>query len=393
MNYYLNVNRIFFIAFFHNLIPAYVIERLFWEQRGMSVISVVLCEMIYAVTVMVCEIPSGILADRFGRKVLLVLGAVLSMLEFVILLLAYHFWTFALVVFLAGISSACSSGALNALLYDSLLVEKKEKDFEKIIGRINSVELIGAIVAALSGSVLANFFGFGMNYVLSVGSMLLALVLTFVLNEPPRKKEKTENESESDNLKVIFIQTIRFFNTNTRLVWVITNALAISACITYLDEFWQLYLEEKGFQVLFFGVFSTIIFLARIPGNLMAANFLTHFKAETIIITVLGLTAAGFFLSAIFSGISGILMIILIFLASGVIEPVVSGFLHHRAGSEIRATMESFQSLIERGITFLIGIGFGLISTSTSVNSGFIFLGTVLFFVFCFFYKYLRALR
>jgi len=116
-----NVYKLYLIIFFHNLIPAYVIERLFWEQRGMTVFMVVLCEVIYAATIVILEIPSGILADKLGRRILLIISAVLSMIEFVLLLFAHSFWGFAFVGFMAGISGSCTSGASNALLYDSLL--------------------------------------------------------------------------------------------------------------------------------------------------------------------------------------------------------------------------------------------------------------------------------
>lgn len=122
----------------------------------MTVLMVVLCEIIYAVTIVIFEIPTGVVADKFGRKPLLVVGAVLSMFEFIILLFAHHFWTFALVVSLAGISSACTSGAWNALLYDSLAAVNMQRSFEKIVGRLNSLDLIGSLIAALSGEFSQN---------------------------------------------------------------------------------------------------------------------------------------------------------------------------------------------------------------------------------------------
>ena len=74
MNSKNNIYKLYFIIFFHNLIPAYVIERLFYEQRGMTVIMVVLCEIVYAVTIVILELPTGILADKFGRKGLIVIS-------------------------------------------------------------------------------------------------------------------------------------------------------------------------------------------------------------------------------------------------------------------------------------------------------------------------------
>jgi MFS family permease len=380
MNYSKNISKLYFIAFFHNLIPAYVIERLFWQERGMTVLMVVLCEIIYAVTIVICELPTGILADKFGRKALLVFGAVLSMLEFIILLFASNFWTFAFVVFLAGIAGACTSGASNALLYDSLLVTKQEHSFEKIVGRLNSLDLIGSLLAALSGSFLAKVFGFEFNYILSVGSMFIALAFTVFLMEPPIQTQVKEEKGQK--LKVYLDQSISFFKGNPKLVSIITNAMALGACVTYLDEFWQLYLDEISYSILFFGVFSAVISLARIPGNLIAASLLNYFSAETIILSVLGVSAAGFFMTALFPGVFGIIAMLIIFLASGVVDPVVSGYLHHRGSSEIRATLESIQSLIERAITLIVGIGFGIASIA-SVVIGFTFLGGVvtLFFL------------
>lgn len=386
-----NVNKLYLIIFFHNLIPAYVIERLFWEQRGMTVLMVVLCEIIYAISIVIFELPSGVFADKFGRKTLLVFGAVLSLFEFIILLYANHFWTFALVVFLAGISSAYTSGAWNALLYDSLLTLKKEQSFEKIVGRMNSLDYIASFIAALSGSVLANYFGFEFNYIVSAVSMFFALIFTILLKEPPRKSKQEKSYKNQAAFMDYIRKSISFYKTNPKLVTIITNAMAIAACITYLDEFWQLYLEEIGFSVLFFGVFSACISLARIPGNLLAAYLLTIFRAQTIILCILGITTICYFLIAIFPGDVGLIMIMIIFLASGVIDPVVMGYLHHHGSSEIRATIESFQALIESIITFTVGIGFGIMSTSFSILSGFIFLGVISCLFFLYFLKRIQG--
>jgi predicted MFS family arabinose efflux permease len=385
-----NVNKLYLIIFFHNLIPAYVIERIFWEQRGMTVLMVVLCEIIYAVSIVIFEIPTGIFADKFRRKTLLIIGAVFSVFEFIILLFAYNFWTFALVVFLAGISSACTSGAWNALLYDSLLTDKKQKSFERIVGRMNSLDFTASLFAALSGSVMAKYFGFEFNYIVSAASMFLALILTILLKEPPRNGQQQKMEKSHSDFMVYVRKSIYFYKSNPKVVTIITNAMGIAACITYLDEFWQLYLDEIGFSVLFFGLFSACISLARIPGNLLAANLLTYFKAQSIILFILGITTVGFFMTAIFPGVIGLFMIILIFLASGVIDPVVTGYLHHHGSSEIRATIESVQSLMESIITFTAGIGFGIISSSLSIVSGFIFLGA---FSGLFFFNFLKRVQ
>lgn len=375
-----NISKLYIILFFHNLIPAYVIERLFYEQRGMTVIMVVLCEIVYAVTIVILEIPTGILADKFGRKPMLVTGAMLAMFEFVILLFANQLWVFLLVTFLAGVSSACTSGSLHALLYDSLIMIKCEKSFETIIGRLNAIDFIGAIIAALSGSILANFYGFEFNYVLSAISMFLAFIVTILLVEP--SITSSEGVDTNYSIKEYFLQSITFMKGNPRLLLIMIHAMAIGSCIKYLDEFWQLYLDEIGYSILFFGVFSAIISLARIPGNLIAGYLVKYMKEETIITSILGSCVLGFIIAAGFQNMVGIVAIIFIFIASGVVEPVILGYLHHNTKSEIRATVESIQSLIERTLSFIFGIGFGIISSKINIIAGFAFLGfiTLIFF-------------
>jgi MFS family permease len=387
MDYFKNVNKLYYILFFHNLIPAYVIERLFWQERGMTVFMVVVCEIIYAITIVFFELPTGILADKFGRKAMLVFGAVLSMFEFIILLVAHTFWSFALVVFLAGIAGACTSGALNALLYDSLLEVKRENLFVKIIGRMNSLDFTGALLAALSGSLLAEFYGFEFNYILSAGSMFIALVFTIFLKEPPRRRQQEVKQGEKDGLKDYFFHAVAFYQDHPKIASIIIHAMAIGACVNYLDEFWQLYLDEVNFPVLLFGVYAAFLSLARIPGNLTAAFLIKYFNTESIILSVLGVTTVCFFMTAIFPGLIGLMMIIIIFLASGVVDPVVSGSLHHHGISDIRATVESIQSLIERAITFVVGIGFGIVSSKASIIVGIVYLGVVSCLVFFRFLK------
>lgn len=373
-----NVNILYLIVFFHNLIPAYVIERLFWQDRGMTVLMVVYCEIIYAAVIVISEIPTGVLADRYGRKILIVIGGLLSLFEIVILLFAHSFWAFALAVGLAGIAGACVSGALNALLYDSLLERKEEKSFEKIVGRMNAIDLIGSIIAALSGSVLAKWFGFEFNYILSASSLFLAFLFTILLREPQREqRELLVSSNNHIGVKAYLTSSFTFFRSHPKLMAIVIQAMGIAACITYIDEFWQLYLEEIGFSLLFFGVFSAILSLVKIPGNLLASRFLEKYSAGQIIIGVLSIITSGLFLTAMFPGPLGMIVIIVIFLASGVIDPVITGYLHHRTDSTIRATVESVQSLLERGITLSIGLGFGLIATKASVTIGFAYLGAI----------------
>ena len=374
MGYLNNVKKLYIISFFHSLIPAYVIERLFWQQRGMNVQMVVYCEIIYAATVTILEVPSGILADKFGRKRLLIISGVLSAAEFIVLLSAYNFWTFGADMILAGIGKSFSSGSENALLYDSLLAENRQADYEKFIGRQAAADFMGGLLAALCGSLLANFMGLEINYWFSFFSMAAAFFITLTLKEP---QMITSPENETVGILKYTKQAVSVFKRQPIVFWYCLSGAVLGACLTYVDEFWQLILEASKIPVLFFGVFGSILSFVRIPGNLFAYKLKKHFRLKNILYVIFLFNIAGYF-TLIFTGNAwSLIPVIAIVAAMGLSEPLISGYLHSHTKSRIRATVESVSSLGLRLISVLIGLTFGYLSTNFSLGAGFGLLGCV----------------
>ena len=376
MGYLCNVKKQYWISFFHSLIPAYVIERLFWQERGMDIQMVVYVEIIYALTVTVCEIPSGILADKFGRKRLLSIYNAFAAIELILLLFAHSFWQFAIAIFFAGVGKAFSSGSENALLYDSLLHEGKQSDFEKLLGRLSAVDFSGSIIAAISGSVLANFFKFEFNYAISVISMCIAFVITLSLKEPP---VLTKHENEISGIKQYTKQALSVFKSQPLVFLYCLTGATLGACMIYLDEFWQIILENIGIPVIFFGAVSALGSTLRIPGNLLAYKLKEKFKYKHILTSIIVVSLIGYVAIFFFRDLFCLAPILLLFLVSGIIDPLVIGYMHHHTESNIRATVESFSSLGLRAVSVGIGLLFGYVSTSYSIFSGFLVLAAICF--------------
>ncbi|WP_261305628.1 MFS transporter [Paenibacillus andongensis] len=373
MDYTANLTKLFALRFFSSLIPAYVIERLFWEERGMTIQMVVFTEIIYALTIVLLEIPTGIMADKWGRKRMLVLSAMLRCSEFLILLYATEFWHFALVVFLAGVSRSASSGSENALLYDSLKLQGKASTFEKQLGRLNACDFASAILAALCGSLLASKFSLELNYWISLGSTLIAFALSLLLIEPAAGSEDSSVE-EAIPFKTYMAMSLRFFRTNPSVSIVLLSAMVTGAALGYIYEFWQLYVSRLGIPVIYFGVLSAAIMLLQLPGNLMAHVLIRWFSYKALIFMIMAVFAVGFTYVAISKDFIGLTAMLFICLFSGVMEPIASGYLHHRTNSSMRATIDSFQSLGENLVHTLAGLGFGYFASKYDVFGGYGFI-------------------
>ncbi|MEC0208323.1 MFS transporter [Paenibacillus ehimensis] len=370
------------IRFFQSLIPAYVIERLFWEQRGMTIQMVVYTEIIYAVTVVLLEVPTGILADKFSRKSMIVAGAVLGCAEFLILVFATQFWHFAAVVVLAGIGRCACSGSENALLYDSLLAGGKEHRFEKAVGRLNVCDFISGMIAALCGSFLATRFGFELNYWLSFAGMSAALALSLLLHEP-QVNSRTEEPLE---LKTYIKASLLFFKENPGVSLVVLSGTVTGAALHFIYEFWQIYLNRLDIPVIYFGLFSAGLMLLMLPGNMLAHALLRRFSSRTLLLAAVAVFAAGFTYIAAAKDYSGLAALLVICLFSGIVEPIAAGYLHHRTDSSIRATIDSFQSLGLNAVHIVIGLGFGFVSVRFDIFGGYGFIALLCGLFFGYFY-------
>lgn len=360
---------------FHAFILAYVIERLFWQQRGMTVQLVVYFEILYGGVIVVLEIPTGAIADRWSRKWMMVVGGFFAALEILIIIYARSFWHFAAAALVAAIHGAVTSGTSNALLYDSLKALRREGEFEKIVGRIRSLEYAAHMVAALLGSVVAVKLGLLSNYRFSLVSMVMAFVVSLTLVEP---KMRTAEETQHSSMRDIARQAVTFVKGHVTLRFVILYGVIVGSCLVYLDEFWQLYLDEISFPIILFGVVSGVNSLLTSLGGLLAYRIKERFSYRSIFAVILFNFSIGIILMAFLRRPIGLLFGAIAYASAGLAEPLVAGYLHHRAPSEFRATAESVQSLITRVVTGLVGLIFGYVSTRSSVSRGFLVLGMIL---------------
>lgn len=99
--------------------------------RGYSLAEIGFAETVFHVTSLLFEIPSGVFADLFGRKKMLVLSSVLRMIGNVIMILSGNLFMVCLSLAFYATSYNFASGSGDALAYDSLKLEKRESYYEK----------------------------------------------------------------------------------------------------------------------------------------------------------------------------------------------------------------------------------------------------------------------
>lgn len=156
------------------------------DVRGLDAFEYGLIMAVFYTTCVVLEVPSGVVADRLGRRPTLVVGAVFSTLGCVAFALGNGFWLFALAEVCLAASTALVSGADSALLYDSLAAEGRETEYLRMEGAAQASWL----VASALGLPLADLFlvhaGDPTAAVWATGALAsLGILFAFAMVEPP----------------------------------------------------------------------------------------------------------------------------------------------------------------------------------------------------------------
>jgi len=152
-------------------------------------------QAIYYVGVVALEVPSGVFADRFGRRWALVAGALTTAAGCATFAIARDFGVFAVgeVLFAAG--TALISGADSALLYDSLAADRREGEYARAEGAGQAIWLLGTGIGfPLTGFFLVVEGDPVAAYWLTAGLAAAGALVACLMSEPPVRRRLTTRE-------------------------------------------------------------------------------------------------------------------------------------------------------------------------------------------------------
>ena len=238
-----NINKIIIIAFcqrFHLYIHAYALLLL---ARGLTLVQISLIESVFLGAIFVTETPTGILADRLGRKWSIVASTCLMMSGEFIFLLARSFEWYIVMALVTGTGFAFASGAVEALVYDSLPPRNREEAMKRTMGSVNSWGNAAFFIAPLIGGIIigdAAAENFVPAIALTVLALLAGALVCLTLREPP--VDSSEAESGSLALLRDGISLLRHHPRLRRLTMVavftspFTGLLAVTLAPPYLTQ-------------------------------------------------------------------------------------------------------------------------------------------------------------
>lgn len=370
----------------HNIFKMYLLKGVLWfmvsmpiivlffQEHGLSLAQVMILQAIYSLSVALFEIPSGYIADIFGRKQTIILSTIFSFIGYLVFAFYGGFHAFAIAEVLVGIGGSLMSGSDSAIIYDTLLESKNEDSYTKIEGRNYAIGNFSEAIAGILGGFLAVSSIYLPIYV-QTAILFLSIPIALSLVEPTIHADNKLGKS----LKVIF-DVVKFsLVDNTKLRWLIIYSSAMGVATLSMAWFAQPFFNQINIPLAYFGILWAGLNFSAGLTSYHSYKFDKKQGYKLLIYLSLAMVIS-FLLLGMNSSIIGLIFILSIYLLRGIVTPILRNAINVNTTSNKRATVLSIRSFIIR-ISFVISAPiFGYLADNHSLSYSFYTLAIIVGF-------------
>ncbi len=284
------------------------------------------------------EIPTGTIADRFGRKASLALGCFVGGFAALVYVSAPSLPRFLVAEVLFAASFTLLSGADEALIYDTLVELDRTEEANRLFARLANCQLGGIVVGALLGSVIMANLGLRAPLALQSLPMIAAGLLALSLVEPRR-----HSAEQRPRFAEVLTVGVRTFFRSPPLIRLALHMVAFATLGWMIIWLYQPLLERAGIPLPWFGAVHTGMCLGQMLVLTQADRFERLLGSRRRLLLAAPLVAGfGYCLLAFTRSPAVVVVAILATAAFGLTRPpLFSGHLNRHIASHHRATVLS----------------------------------------------------
>ena len=222
---------------------------LFWLSHGLNMTQVMLLQSIYSIGVLILEIPSGAVADYFGKRISLIIGSFIFGLGFILYGFGSSFLQFAIGELVVALGMSLISGVDSAFIHEHLKENDKENQFNAVEGKASSFMQVGRMISSVVGGFIGSVsLGFSLiaTGIASIAGSAVALTFT--------KTSENLDRNENTNYIQIISESLSLIKNNKSLVWITVLYAFFQAILFSIIFLIQPYMLASGVPTEFFGV-------------------------------------------------------------------------------------------------------------------------------------------
>ena len=331
------------------------VSAFFLESRGLSLTNIFMLESVLVASILVAEIPAGIIGDRFDRRRLVGAGFVFNAIAEILFAAGTNFSIYALSFVMSGLSIAMLTGVQDAYIYDSLGDDADAKAVGAW-GHLSALMLTAGVTGSVVGSALGSV-DISLPALLSAAMAVVAAVCVAFLPQQNPKTHDKHPETSWISLKI----GVKLLFTSPLLLYVAVGSNASFALFNAVYTLNQPLFAAQDVPIATWGVIAGAGQLLAAGYNYAAGRIEKRVGRKTALLLAMGYGAAGFCLMAVphvLAVVSGFLLVVVGIHARGPITSAVTNKLipaHRRA--TVLNVASSVGSLVGIVVNPLVGLG------------------------------------
>ena len=370
---------------------------LFLLEKGISFTQIGLLYAVREVITNLFELPSGILADTFGRKKALAGSFILYISSFTLFYLFQNFWSFLIAFVLFGLAEAFRSGTHKGMVMDYLKLINREYQAANYYGHTRSWSQKGSALSALIAGVIVLYRGsYESIFLYSIVPYALNFIL--ILSYPATLDSSLEPAVNSKRKRMgSAIRMLLELLRQPPVLKIIYSSAAHTAYLRAVKDYIQLvmvnlsiilpilvYLDMEQKSGILIGILYFLIFLASSSASKFSSKLANRSNRNISRLTLL----AGF-LFGVISGMAylyeywiiSLLAFALIYVMENIRKPLLTGAIADQVPKEILTSVISAQSLLRTIITTLLALVFGLLADHFGIGISLLSVSSLLLLV------------
>ncbi|HTI33162.1 MAG TPA: MFS transporter [Miltoncostaea sp.] len=352
-----SVTRTYYVLVLGNTLAASLIwgiNTIFLLDAGLSNLEAFAANGFFTAGMVLFEVPTGIVADMWGRRPSFLLGTVTLAVSTALYVLLWEvtapFWAWAVVSLLLGLGFTFFSGATEAWLVDALHATGFRGDLDTVFSRAQILTGAGMLGGSVAGGYIAQATNLGVPFMLRAAVLAVMFVVAWSLMRdigftpvrrggPLQEMRRLASESVTYGLRVPSVRYVM-------LAAPFAGGVGIYVFYALQPYLLELYGDPDAYGVA--GLVAAIVAGAQIAGGLIAPWLRGRFRRRTSALLGAQALAVGtlFLIGAVdaFGAVIALIVVWGLLFAASV--PIRQAYLNERIPSQQRATILSFDSLM-----------------------------------------------
>jgi len=335
----------------------------FYGQNGLKVSEAMTLQALFAVALMILEVPTGYFADRYGRKKSIIIGSIFSTFGYLAYSMSYGFQAFLVSEIILAVGCSFVSGADSALLYDTRQESPEGGGYIKLEGNSSFVGLLSEGLTSFVGGSLLALISLRVPIYCDAALAFLAVPVACTLIEPPRHTVNRES-----SLKVMWRVMKYSLHGHTEIKWLIIFSSVVSAATLNMVWLIQVYWANTGVPLKFFGaMWASLLIVAAIVAS-QAHRIEDYLERRISLVAMIALPVAGYLILSATMAMWSAVFILLFYVTRGMNDPITKSYINGLVSSDDRATILSVRNLIGKLIFSIVVMPIGMIHDTVSLQ-------------------------